>query len=79
MILTLQRDLDRVKIHVHVRLLGRNRFAKPNRNRFQIFGFYAIDLSNLKPVFTKPAKPSPEMVSFAKPSRDCVVIVFCWR
>ena len=33
-----------------LRHLGRNRFAKPNRNRFQIFGFYAIDLSNLKPV-----------------------------
>jgi len=32
------------------RNLGRNRFAKPNRNRFQIFGFHAIDLSNLKPV-----------------------------
>ena len=30
--------------------LGRNRFAKPNRDRFQIFGFYAVDLSNLKPV-----------------------------
>jgi len=29
--------------------------------------------------FTKPVKPSQEMVSFAKPSRDCVVIVFCLR
>jgi len=30
--------------------LGCNRFAKTNQNQFQIFGFYAIDLSNLKPV-----------------------------
>ena len=28
--------------------IGRNRFAKPNLNRFKIFKFRAFDLLNLK-------------------------------
>ena len=31
--------------------VGRNRFAKPNLNRFMIFRFRTIDLLNLKPVW----------------------------
>ena len=32
-------------------LLGRNRFAKSVSNRFRVFWFRAVDMSNLKPVW----------------------------
>ena len=35
---------------IYINDLGRNRFAEPNLNRFRIFRFSAIDLTNLKPV-----------------------------
>jgi len=46
-------------LHVTIlskKVIGRIRFAKPNRNRFRILGFRAVDLLNLKTGLLKPTK-----------------------
>ena len=78
---TASTSLDHTRWFAHARThvrLGRNRFAKPNRNRFRIFEFYAIDLSNLKPASRNRRNLLGRWFRLRN-RHVTVVIVFCLR
>jgi len=62
--------------------LGRNRFAKPNLNRFRIFRFSAIDLTNLKPVWGIRVKPFSRRITRTNQDRGwwnwVILCIFVW-